>query len=308
MKLIEFFSQFPDEESCRVSFREYRMKVGVTCRKCKGTAHYWMQTIEQFQCTSCRTRTTLRSGTVMESSNLPFRHWFIAMHLMTATKKGISAKEMQRQLGHNRYEPVWYMMQKIRVAMGARDDRYQLKGFTEMDEGFFESNDPEWKGPGKQALKRGRGSQKQSPVLVMAQTEKVEQSKKNRPAYRCKYFKMKVMGDLSSDSINGITRKSVSAETIVKTDKYPGYKRLNEVIKRHFAMVIPPEKAGTELPWVHITISNAKRNLLNNFHHVDIGYLQNYLDEFTYRLNRRYFGEKLFERLLIACISFCWIV
>ena len=64
----------------------------------------------------------------------------------------------------------------------------------------------------------------------------------------------------------------------------------------------------TELPWVYIAISNAKRNLLNNFPHVGINYLQNYPDEFTYRLNRRYFGERLFEHLLIACISFCWVI
>ena len=96
MKLIEFIEQFPDEQSCRDAFRDYRLKVGVKCRKWGNTEHYWMKTVEQFQCKQCRTRTTLRSGTVMESSNLPFRKWFLAIHLMTSTNKGFSAKKVQR--------------------------------------------------------------------------------------------------------------------------------------------------------------------------------------------------------------------
>ena len=96
---------------------------------------------------------------------------------MTSTKKGISAKEMQRQLGRKRYEPVWFMMQKIRVAMGSRDERYELSGFTEMDEGFFATVEFATVGEKNKKLKRGRGSEKQSPVLVMAQTEYVKNPK-----------------------------------------------------------------------------------------------------------------------------------
>jgi len=265
MKLIDFFKQFPDEQSCKDYFREQRQNVGITCRNCKGTIHYWMKTIEQFQCKECRTRTTLRSGTVMESSNLPFRDWFIAMHLMTSTKKGISAKEMQRQLGRERYEPVWYMMQKIRVAMGARDERYELSGFTEMDEGFFATVESATVGEKDKKLKRGRGSEKQSPVLVMAQTEKVKDPKNHRQNSRCKYFKMRVMPDLKSKTINKIVKDSMNPMTKVKTDSYFSYSSLNEVIKKHISKVTPPDQAGKELPWVHIAISNAKRNLLNNF-------------------------------------------
>jgi len=308
MKLIDFFKQFPDEQSCKDHFREQRQKEGITCRNCKGTDHYWMKTIEQFQCKDCRTRTTLRSGTVMESSNLSFSTWFTAMHLMTSTKKGISAKEMQRQLGFKRYEPVWFMMQKIRVSMGARDERYELSGFTEMDEGYFTTVESATVGEKDKKLKRGRGSEKQTPVLVMAQTEYIQNPKNHKQHSRCKFFKMRVIPNLESKTINMLVKDSVNPETEVKTDSFSSYKRLNEVINHHVSKVIPPDQAGKELPWVHIAISNAKRNLLNNFHHVDDTYLQNYLDEFTYRLNRRYFGEKLFGRLLIACISFCWIV
>ncbi|TSA37818.1 MAG: hypothetical protein D4R64_04935 [Porphyromonadaceae bacterium] len=119
---------------------------------------------------------------------------------------------------------------------------------------------------------------------------------------------MRVMLDLKSTTINKVVKDSLNPKTEVKPDSYSSYKRLNEVVKKHVFKVIPPEQAGKELPWVHIAISFTKRNLLNNFHHVDDTYLQNKLDEFTYRLNRRYLGDKLFGRLLIECISFCWII
>ena len=71
-------------------------------------------------------------------------------------------------------------------------------------------------------------------------------------------------------------------------------------------MVIPFINAGKELPWVHTAIGNAKRNFLNNFHHIKDVYLQNYLDEFTYKLNRRFMSDAMFERSLIACVDFNW--
>ena len=72
----------------------------------------------------------------MHRSHLPFRYWFIAIHLLTSIKKSFSSKEIQRQLGNKRYEPIWEMMHKIRLAMGNRDDEYTLDGELELDEGI----------------------------------------------------------------------------------------------------------------------------------------------------------------------------
>jgi hypothetical protein len=89
----------------------------------------------------------LRSGTALENTKLSYRYWFIAIHLVTATKKTFSALELQRQLGHKRYEPIWLMMHKIRSIMGKRDSRYQLEESLEIDDAFFKTvsqveNDP----------------------------------------------------------------------------------------------------------------------------------------------------------------------
>src|SRR5665213_575568 len=115
MNILQFTQRFPDEQSCRTYLKTQRQKQGITCPKCKRkTKHYWLNKVEKFQCAHCETRTNLRKGTLMEKSKVPVRIWFIVIHLMTTTKKPFSALELQRQTGYGRYEPIWYMMQKIR--------------------------------------------------------------------------------------------------------------------------------------------------------------------------------------------------
>ena len=302
MNLIDFISEFPNEESCKEKFKEYREHVGVVCSKCGGKSHYWKKDKEQFECKACGTRTTLKSGTVMHKSKLPFRYWFIAMHFLTSTKKSFSAKEIQRQLGHNRYHPIWHMVHKLRAAMGKRDGEYILAGQIELDEGYFSTERPaEQK---HEELKRGRGSQKKTKVLVMAESEIMESPKKGKKPRRVGYLKMKVIEDLKKESITPLVKSLVNSNSSIDTDGSNSYVALSNFVEHHNAEVIPKDKVGEKLPWVHIAISNAKRQLLNTFHDIKPEFLQNYLDEFCYKFNRRYFGEALFNRLLVACVSY----
>ena len=127
---------------------------------------------------------------MMEHSNLPFRIWYLAILFMTATKKGISACEMQRQLGYNRYMTVWSLMHRIRTLMGKRDDLYSLTGMIEFDEGFFEIATSENE---RKSLKRGKGSQRQEDVGVMAESTPLVDINKGIETKHCRYFKMKVL-------------------------------------------------------------------------------------------------------------------
>ena len=87
--------------ACKAEFRRLREKQGVICKKCNSKDEYWwLKSKELYECKNCGFRMSLKSGTVMENSKLTYQYWFIAMHLMTATKKTISALEMQKQLGH----------------------------------------------------------------------------------------------------------------------------------------------------------------------------------------------------------------
>lgn len=309
MNLIEFNTLYPDEMSCKAGWKSIREKEGIVCKKCAGQCHYWKKDKECFECKSCGFRTSLRSGTVMENSHLPFRYWLLAMHLMTSTKKSISALEMQKQLGHKFYEPIWEMMHKLRVMMGKRDDEYVLEDTVELDEGFFEQansiqvNELTSKTEDK---KRGRGSQKQAKVLVMTSTTPVKEYDKHQKSSKFKFVKMKVIEDLKAETIDKTVQAHISTQATVKTDGFKSYTHLKEIVAQHQQQIVPPKKASTILPWVHTMISNAKRTFAGIHHMMKAEYMQNYLNEFCYKVNRRYFAHKLFDRLLIACVSEPW--
>jgi transposase-like protein len=94
MNIIKFSSQFPDEKSCIAHFKAQRDAHEVVCPKCGCVHHYWLQNKLRYECKQCHYRQSLRAGTVMEYSKLPFMYWYIAMHLLTSTKKSFSAAEL----------------------------------------------------------------------------------------------------------------------------------------------------------------------------------------------------------------------
>ncbi len=300
MNLFTFTAHFDSEEACRNHFKEERDKVGVVCKECGHTEHYWIKSRWSYECKKCRHRTSLRSGTIMQGSNLSFMIWYKTMFLMTATKKGFSSKEIQKQLGMKRYEPVWAMVHKLRKAMGNRDARYTLEGMIEMDEGYFtvESSEVE-----KSRGKRGRGAAGKSPVSVMAESAQLEDVETGKKTSQCRYFKARVLESHHADEINDTVRESFDEKSIVFTDDSTSYVDISDYVELHFSEKSSEKLTKETLRWVHITISNAKRNFLGNYHKIKGKYLQMYLNEFVYKLNRRYFGEKLFDRLVIAGIT-----
>jgi transposase-like protein/Zn ribbon nucleic-acid-binding protein len=302
MNLLNFVSSYPDEASCKAKWKEYRDKQGVVCPHCQSKSHYWKNDKECYECKTCGYRQSLRANTVMHGSQLPFRYWFIAIHLLTSTKKSFSSLELQRQLGHKRYEPIWNLLHKLRSVMGKRDERYQLTGVIELDEGFFTTSISEEEK--NKPLKRGRGSQRKSKVLVMAESIPVAEDEKKGKSRKVNHIKMLVIDDLKSDTITSLVEKNVSNQSIVDSDDSSSYGKLKDCVEVHNPQVIEKTEVGKVLPWVHIAISNAKRQFLNVYHQMDSQHLQNYLNEFCYKFNRRYFGECLFDRLMVAAVSY----
>jgi len=303
VNIIKFIEQFPDENSCKEHLKGIREQQGIKCKNCGCEKHYWLKSKFQWQCSECRFRTTLRSGTMFENSNLPFRKWYLAMAFMSFSKKGISAKELQRQLDHSRYRTVWTMMHRIREAMGQRDNLYNLEGMVEFDEGYFSTETSE---RDKQNLKRGRGSQKKTNVSVMAESTPLEDVETGKTSKHCRYFKMKVLESHLSNEINKVVEESFDEKCIIFSDKSTSYVNIAEYVEVHVTEKSTKETTGKNLPWVHIAISNAKRTLLGIYHKIKGKYLQLYLDEFCYKLNRRYFGDRLFDRLAIAMSDNYW--
>ena len=301
MNIFSFTANFDSEESCRFHFKEERDKQGVVCHRCGHTEHYWIKSRWSYECKNCNSRTSLRSGTIMQSSKLSFLVWYKTMFLLSATKKGFSSKEIQRQLGLKRYEPVWAMVHKLRKAMGKREDRYTLEGMIEMDEGYFTIEASEH---AHQTQKAGRGSKTKSNVMFMAESTILEDVETGIIERQSRYFKAKVLDDHKADGTDEMLQKSIDDEqTIVFTDKSTSYINIADYVELHITEKSNEQTTKETLKWVHIAISNAKRNFTGTYHKIKRKYLQLYLNEFVYKLNRRYFGNRIFDRLVIASIT-----
>jgi len=303
MNLLQFTQEYPNEDSCKVHYREAREKQGVLCKKCGGRQHWWLKSKEMWQCSACNFRTSLKNGTIMENSNLPIRMWYIAMAFMSYSKKGLSAKELQRQLSHKYYEPIWFMMQKLRKSMGQRDALYDLKDMIEFDEAYVETEVPQ---KIKQDLKRGKGSQRQQNVAVMAESTPLENPKTGKKSKHVRYFKMKVLDGHKSEQVDQTINQCLSDKCIVFSDRSSSYVNISDYVEVHITEKSDKQTTISTLKWVHIAIANLKRTLLGIYHKINGKYLQLYLDEFCYKLNRRYFGNQLFDRLLVAGINGHW--
>jgi transposase-like protein len=305
MNIMQFHQRFPDEISAMMAVKQIREKHGVICRKCGHDHHYWQRTIESFQCKQCGARQRLRSGTMMEQSKLSYRMWFMAIHLVTATKKSFSALELQRQLGHSRYEPVWYMLHKIRSVMGKRDASFKLTGYIELDDAFFEIADPHQK-----PNKAGRGSTGKAGVLVAVESQPTgnQYRKKNRKQGRkCGKLSMQVVPQITGNQVTTLAEAKIDPTATVHTDGLKSYNVLAPLVERHHVTISnDPKRTSKLFPWVHTAISNAKRVILGIHHSVHSPYLQNYLNEFCWKFNRRYDQNNQFERLLNTGLQLRW--
>lgn len=164
-------------------------------------------------------------------------------------------------------------------------------------------------------IKRGRGSQRQAKVLVMVESEavskevKIEKYGKDTPHRKDRkmgFVKMVVVDDLSEQTINYEANKGLNEDVVAISDDWKGYRGLGKVITKVNQMVVPPKQAMDKLPWVHTVISNAKKMTSGVHHSVAKEYLQNYLNEFCWKINRRGFQSDPFERAMCMAVDEYW--
>ncbi len=186
----------------------------------------------------------------MQGSKLPLMYWFTAIHLLTSTKNSFSAREMQRQLGHKRYQPIWEMMHKLRSVMGVRDSQYQLTKAVELDEAFFTTDNEEIKrdkGKG-QPLKRGAGSQRQSKVLVMVESKATIPTKKSHKSRKTGHIRMIHIPDLLSETVKREAVKVIEKESQIIMDDSKSHVKLDGEFKEIEKKVVKQKDAPKVLP------------------------------------------------------------
>jgi hypothetical protein len=170
----------------------------------------------------------------------------------------------------------------------------------EFDDAFFETETSE---RAKKTLKRGRSSKKQSKVVVAAESTTLENPETGEQSSSCRYFKMNVCESFSAKHNDNLIIAIIGENSVITTDKSTSYINISKYVDVHLTKKPSKETTKTAFKWAQIDISNAKRAFLGIYHKIKAKFLQAYIDEFIYKLNRRYFGKNLFQRLAIALSS-----
>ena len=282
VSLLEWQKKFGTEKACADAIARYRWSNGFMCPKCGHDTAWFTKSRKIYQCTKCKSQTSVTTGTLFHSTNLPLVKWFWAIYLIASDKGGISALRLSKQLGVS-WPTARNILKKIRTAMAHRDSIYRLQDIIEFDDTYV---------GGKRSGKRGRGAGGKKSVLVAVE--------KRGP--KAGYMAMKAVPNVSGKSIRNFLDHHLKRGQTVRTDALPAMNSVQET-QKHMARITPPEQAPKWLPMVHIMIGNMKKFLNGTYHGVSGKYLQEYLDEFCYRFNRRFWECELPLRLLNACLS-----
>lgn len=284
----EMDAWFRTEAGCRDYIRRLRWPDGFVCGCCGVIGEPWVMARGVFRCKACHGNTSLTAGTVFQDTRTPLRMWFLAMWFTTSQKNGVSALGLQRVLGLGSYKTAWTWMHKLRRAM-VRLGRDRLTGEIEVDETYV---------GGPEEGKRGREIEKKSIVVVAAE-------KNGRGIGRIRLRRVK---DVTAESLRDFIRETVDPGATIHTDGWKGYTGLPAAGYKHRVTVISDgdEHAHEVMPRVHHVASLLKRWLLGTLQGgVQQQHLGYYLDEFTFRFNRRRSNARglLFHRLAQQAVA-----
>lgn len=278
--LNEFRKRFSTEEACFEYLAQFKWSDGVMCPKC-GKQEYRQTTRGLFECTKCRRQFSITSGTIFHGTRKSLTLWFEAMWHITSQKYGANALGLQRVLGLGSYHTAWKWLHRLRRAM-IRPNRECLMGTVEIDETLI---------GGERSGKRGRGAEGKAVVMVAVEdTGYGSIKRKGIGRIRLKHVK-----DASGDSILPFVQDNVKEHSEIRTDGWNGY---NDLSKNGYSHTVAESH---ELKICHLVASLLKRWLLGSYQGaVRFQHLDYYLDEFTFRFNRRTSASrgKLFYRLV----------
>ena len=283
ISLLDWQKKFGTEKACAAALIKHRWPEGFMCPHCGHQKAYYMTKRRVYECCQCYHQTYITAGTLFHSTNVPLVKWFWAIYLIASDKGGISATRLAKQIGVS-WLTARRMLQKIRTAMGRRDSIYRLSDLIEFDDTYV--------GGKKTGGKRGRGAAGKKPVLVAVENK----------GKKAGFMAMEAVPTISGETVRQFLARHLQQGQTVRTDAFHALNTVGET-QNHLKKVTPANEAMNWLPWVHIIIGNLKKFLNGTYHGVSSRYLQEYLDEFCYRFNRRSWEPELPYRLLNACLT-----
>lgn len=276
--LIETVQKFASEEACIAHLERIRWPKGLRCPKCNSeriskfdAAGKTGKIRHLYECMGCSYQYSVTVGTIFHDSHMPLTKWFLVIYLICSSRKGISAKQLQRELGVS-YETAWYMAHRVRLAM-QEDKNFcrKFSGICEVDETYV---------GGKAKGPRGRGAGNKVPVVGMKErtTGKV---------------RMQAVQDCSSSVLQDFIRFNAAEGSSIHTDQFSSYLWLDssefahEAVNHRDTYVRYAPDAAVHTNGVENVWSLFKRGIMGVFHKVSARYLPLYLNEFEFRYNNR---------------------
>ena len=292
--LAEFQREFPDDESCATFLFKRRWPDGFVCPGCRERRSASLKTRARLhECLDCGRQTSVTAGTLMHRSKLPLTTWFWAAHLMTTHSNGMSARQLEDQLGVT-YKTAWLLTQKLRRTM-VDPNREPLEGVVEVDQAEIPFRE------GDTFFEPGNAGK----VLVIGAVEVIDRDT-NKAKPRRKHGKyldtrsgrlrLAAIADNSAASLQAFVRANVKAGTTLLTDGHASYPGLSDY--RHDPRVVGIMAGHVVLPWSHRAFSLLKRWALGTYHGLRRRHIDTYLNEFVFRYNRRFHRHVSFETLL----------
>lgn len=278
LTIFEFQKRFFDEKSCLDYLTELKWPNGFECPKCKHTKYCDGHKVHIRQCTQCSYLVSPTSGTLFHKIKFPILKAFYIVYFMSTSSKGISSTELSRKLGL-RQKTCWLFRLKVMQAMKSSGN-YKIDGKVEVDETVV---------GGQEEGVIGRKNVKKKLVVFAVE-------RKGKGISR---LYGKVISNSSSKELGDFMTTYITPEALVKTDQWTGYSPLKKIFVN--LEQVPSEKKGENFPDLHRAIMGFKGWLRGIHHHAD--YLQAYIDEYTYRFNRNFMKEKIFDNLMRRMVN-----
>jgi transposase-like protein len=278
--MIDLMDMFPTEEACLEYLARVRWPEGYVCVRCASKEH-WKTARGLFHCCDCGYESSVTAGTLFQDTRKPLRLWFQAIWYVVNQKNGVSALGLQKALGLGSYHTAWEWLHKLRRAM-VRPGRDRLSGLVEMDETFV---------GGERAGKRGRGAEGKTLVLIAAEDV----------GNGIGRIRLSPIIDASGEAIKNATLQMVEPGSTIHTDGWDSYNLLTKHGYTHAPQTHAQSQSGDATPLAHRVAALLKRWWLGTHQGaISHEHLAYYLDEFTFRFNRRNSRSrgKLFYRLI----------
>ena len=288
----EFRAWFPDDASCAAYLARLRWPEGFRCPVCGGD-RAWQTSTQHWKCVGCGRKTSVTAGTIFHRTRTPLSTWFAAIWLVTSQKNGASAQNLHDMLGLGSYETAWAWLHKLRRAM-VRPDRELLAGVVEVDESFV----------GGRATGRQGASTDKVPVMIAVENVGTQVNRK----LRLGRVRLGVADAPGSKQLVEFARTTVAPGSLIRTDGARMFRVLAQegYTHQYVSGYSSPEPGHVTLPGPHRVASLLKRwNAGTHHYRVEREHLQYYLDEFTFRFNRRRSRARglLFYRLLQQSVN-----